>query len=161
MNRIDVRPHHMSRTQLIRASVPLCPIQSDQHALEIGPRLRVANPEQKIGRLHFGSPEIFAAVHSKQVGHCIIRSRLHQPRLPAECRRCVTHGGDDMAAILLTVAPSSHAVFPRFAPMDRAYADQDTTFRKRLVPLRLVHRSALFKRMIPAHVVIDACGQAG
>jgi hypothetical protein len=97
MDRIDIRPLHMSRTELIRASVPLSAIQGDQHALKIRPQFRVADPEQGIRRLCFCLPEIFSAVQSKQVGHCVVRSRLRQPRLPAKRCRCVTHRGDDMA----------------------------------------------------------------
>jgi hypothetical protein len=46
-----------------------------------------------------------ARIDHVSVGHCIVRSRLPQSRPPTERRHCVTQRGDDMAEIVLAVAP--------------------------------------------------------
>src|SRR5438045_1870287 len=50
-----------------------------------------------------------------------------------------------MATIVLAIAPRAHAVLPRFAPIDRAHADEETARAPRA-------GRALLERLVAAHL---------
>ena len=145
MNRVDVRPSHMLLAQPVGAAIPTRFAQRTQQAREIGARIRITDPHQRIRRFCFGRPNVRVAVESQQVRHDVVRGGQDQSGLPAEGRRGVAHRGDGVPAIMLAVSPRAHAVFPRFAPVNRADADQNSVAAKRCSPMRIVDCGALFE----------------
>ena len=150
----------MLLAQSVGVPVPTRLAQRIQQPREIGTRIGITDPQQRIRRFSFGRLELRAAVESQQVRHDIVRGGGDQSGLPAEGRRGVAHRGDGVAAVMLAVAPRAHAVLPRFAPVNRTDAKQNSLAGKNIRPPRIIDRCSLFEQVIPAQVVIDPGGQA-
>ena len=152
MDRVDVVPLHVRGAQQVRVPLPRRIAHRGTQALDVGPRLGIANPQQRIGRLVLGVREVIGAIEPEQARERLVGNRRNHARLPSECGGRVRHRRDGVSAIVLAIAPRAHAVLPRLAPMDRAHADEQAA-------LRPGQRRALLERMVAAHVVVEPARQ--
>src|SRR3989337_4230373 len=73
-------------------------------------------------------------------GNGRIRNICDQPGRPSQRRGRISHGGNDMAGIVLAVAKGTLAVLPGLAPMNRRQAHEKGSWRER--PRQLLSRLA-------------------
>ena len=161
LDRIDVRPWHMLGAQPVGAAEPSGRKGCISHALERRQRRACADPQQAIGGLLLRVAKILCAGETQQCRDELVAGLIEDARLPPECGGGVAQRADRVSAIVLTVAPAAHSVFPRLAPMDRADADDDAAAGECRCPCRVVDLGASLQYVVATQVVVDAGLETG
>ncbi len=83
--------------------------------------------QQAIGVLSFAAALL---VNAQKLAQPVVCHPRHHACFPPQRRRGEGNGGNGMAHIMLAVAKSPLAIFPRFPPVDRREAHEDGVFRQ-------------------------------